>query len=457
MAGSAIVLAVDPLSSLASPKTEERILLHQKRFSSNDKIRIAAIGMGIMGYNDLETALKVPGIELAAACDLYTGRLARAKEVYGKDLFTTRDYREILNRNDIDAVIIATSDNWHARIAKEALEKGKAVYCEKPMVHRISEGLPLIAAEQQSKKAFQVGSQRVSSIVYEKARELYQSGEIGKLNMVNATYDRQSALGAWQYTMPTDASPETVDWERYIAGTPKIPYDAKKFFWWRNYRDFGTGVAGDLFVHLLSGTHVITGSKGPSTIFSSGQLSYWKDGRDVPDVMTGIMQYPETPEHAAFQLTLQVNFISGTGGSESIRFIGEEGVMDISGDSLKLTHSIMSRAPGIGGWDALDTYPLAMQEELKNQYNQKWSTGDKKRMTKADIEYRPPQGYSEHLDHFTNFFEAVRSGKPVVEDASFGFRAAAPCLACNESYFGKKIIHWDPLAMKVKEAKGKKI
>jgi len=452
MAGSALLLAVDPLSSLASQKVEKRILLYEKKVSANDKIRVGVIGFGIMGNNDLNTALKVPGVELAGVCDLYKGRLERAAEVYGRELFITQDYRELLNKSDIDAVIIATSDNWHARIAKEALEKGKAVYCEKPMVHRINEGLPVIAAAQKNKKAFQVGSQRVSSLVYAKAHELYKSGEIGKLNMVNATYDRQSALGAWQYTMPPDASPQTVDWDRYIAGTRKIPYDAKKFFWWRNYRDFGTGVAGDLFVHLLSGTHVITGSKGPSTIFSSGQLSYWKDERDVPDVMTGIMQYAETKEHPAFQLTLQVNFISGTGGSESIRFVGEEGVMDIRGNSLKLTHSIMPKAPGIGGWDALETYPKAMQEQLKTQYDQKWTEEDKKKITKPDIEFKSPQGYSEHLDHFTNFFDAVRNGTPVIEDASFGFRAAAPCLACNESYFQKKIIHWDPVAMKIMES-----
>ena len=452
MAGSALLLAVDPLSSLASQKVEKRILLYEKKVSANDKIRVGVIGFGIMGNNDLNTALKVPGVELAGVCDLYKGRLERAAELYGKELFITQDYRELLNKSDIDAVIIATSDNWHARIAKEALEKGKAVYCEKPMVHRINEGLPVIAAAQKNKKAFQVGSQRVSSLVYAKAHELYKSGEIGKLNMVNATYDRQSALGAWQYTMPPDASPPTVDWDRYIAGTRKIPYDAKKFFWWRNYRDFGTGVAGDLFVHLLSGTHVITGSKGPSTIFSSGQLSYWKDERDVPDVMTGIMQYAETKEHPAFQLTLQVNFISGTGGSESIRFVGEEGVMDIRGNSLKLTHSIMPKAPGIGGWDALETYPKAMQEQLKTQYDQKWTEEDKKKITKPDIEFKSPQGYSEHLDHFTNFFDAVRNGTPVIEDASFGFRAAAPCLACNESYFQKKIIHWDPVAMKIMES-----
>lgn len=450
LGGSTLALAAAPLASLAGEeKTEERILRYEKKISANDKIRIGVIGMGIMGYNDLNTALKVPGVELAAACDLYTGRLERAKELHGKDLFVTQDYREILNRNDIDAVIVATSDNWHARIAEDALKKGKAVYCEKPMVHRISEGAGLISAQKKSGKTMQVGSQRVSSIVYHKAKELYKAGEIGKLNTIEAAFDRQSALGAWQYTMPPDASEATVDWDRYIAGTKKIPYDPKKFFWWRNYRDFGTGVAGDLFVHLLSGVHVITGSKGPHKIFSSGQLSYWKDGRDVPDVMSAIMEYPETPEHPPFQLMLRVNFISGEGDHGTLKFIGEEGVMDLSGNGLTVSHSLMPKAPGIGGWDALSTYPKAMQETLRSQYAQKYSEADRKAPMKEAINYKPPQGYNEHLDHFIDFFDGVRTGKPVIEDAVFGFRAAAPCLACNDSYFEKKIIYWNPDEMKV--------
>ncbi len=451
--GTTLALGAGSLASFAAEeKIEERIIQYQKKILANDSINVAVIGMGIMGNININTALKVPGVKMVAACDLYTGRLERAKEVFGKDLFVTNDYRKILDRKDIDAIIIGTGDHWHARITKEALQKGKHVYCEKPMVHLINEGLGVIEAQKASKKIMQVGSQRVSSVVYAKARELYKSGEIGKLNMVNAIYDRQSALGAWEYTMPADASPETVDWDRYIAGLPKMPYDPKKFFWWRNYRQFGTGVAGDLFVHLLSGTHVITGSKGPNAIFASGQLSYWKDGRDVPDVMTGIMQYAETPEHPAFQLTLQVNFVSGTGGSEVIRFIGDEGTIDIGGEGLTVHHSIMPKAPGIGGWDALTTYPKDMQETLVKQYNQKYSQEDQKRVIKPDIVYKRPKDYDEHLEHHTNFFDSVRTGKPVVEDAVFGFRAAAPCLACNESYFKKKIIYWDPEHMKVKES-----
>lgn len=433
-------------------KLETQILQYQKLTSSNDMINIAVIGMGIMGNHNAASSLQVPGIKLVAACDLYTGRLQRAREVYGQDIFVTHDYRKILQRKDIDAVIIATCDQWHARITKDALKAGKHVYCEKPMVHYIGEGLDVIKAQKESGKVMQVGSQYVSNIVFQKAHELYKSGEIGKLNMVNAVYDRQDALGAWEYTMPTDASPETVDWDRYIEGMKKIPYDPKKFFWWRNYREFGTGVAGDLFVHLLSGTHVITDSKGPEKIYASGQLCYWKDGRNVPDLMAGIMQYPETPEHSPFQLTLQVNFVSGTGGSETTRFVGDEGTIVIDGDGLTVHHSKLPEAPGIGGWDALFTYPEAMQKELLKKYNEKYSSDQQKRHDKPDIVYKAPENFDASLQHHINFFESIRNGTPVVEDATFGFRAAAPALACNESYFENKIIHWDPIQMKLKES-----
>jgi hypothetical protein len=168
--------------------------------------------------------------------------------------------------------------------------------------------------------------------------------------------------------------------------------------------------------------------------------------------MTGIMSYPETKEHPAFQLTLQVNFVSGTGGEESVQFIGDEGVMHVTGNGLMIHHSIMPKAPGIGGWDALGTYPEAMQKKLLEDYNQKYSAEDQKRPVKPDIVYKTPAGYNEDLEHHLNFYNSIRTGKPVVEDAVFGFRAAAPCLACNESYFKKKIIFWDPENMKLKES-----
>ena len=451
LGGTALLLSTGSLTTLGAQENEERKLFaREKKYSPNDKVRIAGIGMGIMGYNDVNTAVKVPGVELVACCDLYTGRLQHAKEVYGNSIFTTRDYKEILDRKDIDAVIVATSDNWHSHICIEAMKKGKAVYTEKPMVHQLDQGLDVIHTQQQTKKTLQVGSQRVSSIAFAKAKEMYEAGDIGKINSVEAVFNRQSAIGAWEYTIPLDASPKTVDWERYeLYAKQKHPYEDKRFFWWRNYREYGTGVAGDLFVHLLSGLHFITGAHGPEKIYSVGGLTYWKDGRNVPDVMTSVMYYPETKQHPAFQITLRVNFVSGEGETGYTKITGTEGVMQISEGGFTIKRGKMPKAPGIGGWDSLDTYPKEMQQKLLDAYNKKYSKEDQTAVELSPITYKVPDGYDGHLDHLTNFFDSVRTGKPVVEDAVFGFRAAAPCLACNESYFQNKVMHWDAENMKL--------
>src|SRR5690606_33075339 len=139
--------------------------------------------------NNLKSSLKVPGVKLVGVCDLYTGRLERAREVFGKNIFTTRNYREILDRKDVDAVIIATSDHWHDRISIDAMNKGKHVYCEKPMVHKLEEGEAVIATQKKTGKVFQVGSQFVSSIITDKARELMASKVIGDLVLVETWND----------------------------------------------------------------------------------------------------------------------------------------------------------------------------------------------------------------------------------------------------------------------------
>ena len=289
-AGAATILAAaGSLQGIASEQyVEQRKLLVQKPISNNDKIRVGFIGMGIMGFRNVKTALQIPGVELVAACDLYAGRLERTRELYGKDIFTTQDYQQLLSRIDVDVVVISTSDQWHDRITVDAMKARKAVYCEKPMVHKLDQGLAVIQVQKQTKAILQIGSQRVSSVAYLKAKELYQAGEIGQINCIEASFDRHTAFGAWQYTMPLDASEKTIDWKRYFKDKSNLAFDAKRFFWWRNYKEYGTGVAGDLFVHLLSGIHFMTDSKGPSKIFATGDLSYWKDGRNVPDVVTGV-------------------------------------------------------------------------------------------------------------------------------------------------------------------------
>lgn len=413
-------------------------------YAANDKIRMATIGIGGMGMGDTRFTLSLPGTELVAVADLYDGRITRAREQWGQQIFATRDYREILGRKDIDAVIIATPDHWHSQITRDALAAGKDVYCEKPMVQTIAEGHSVIDAQQSSGRILQIGSQYVSSLIYIKAREVLQSGAIGELNAVEAYLDRNSAVGAWQYSIPTDASPQTVDWDRFLGRAPKRPFDATRFFRWRNYRDYGTGLAGDLFVHLLSGLHFTTNSIGPTRVYATGGTRFWKDGRDVPDVMLALMDYPKTPQHPAFTLQLKVNFASGSAGELfGFRFTGSEGVMTTGMSSLTLSKKPRETEPGY----TIDTFPKEVREQYLKDYRSKYPESHAVH-PESETRFNAPAGFNAHLDHHRNFQAALRSRKPFIEDAVFGFRAAGPALLTNTSYYEQRVCGWDPEKMR---------
>jgi predicted dehydrogenase len=433
-------LARPAARTLGNWSQQESLFRLTREPGPNDQIQIALIGSGGMGVADATTCLTVPGVKLMAVCDLYDGRLAMAKQRWGKDLFTTRDYREILERKDIDAVIIATPDFWHKEISIAAMNKGKHVYCEKPMVHDISEGPAVIAAQNKNKVVFQVGSQGMSSLGNEKARDLLKQGAIGTLNYAEGFWARMSPEGAWQYPIPDDASPRTVDWDAYLANTHKRPFDATRFFRWRNYRDYGTGVSGDLFVHLFSSLHLVTGSLGPNKIMATGGLRYWKDGREVPDIMLGMFDYPETKVHPAFNLSLRVNFVDGTGGTNYLRMVGSEGSMTVEWDKVTLYRNKNQE-------DASD--PL-MKSKNKTADAKEYVYERKKMVPPDEIVYTAEEGYKgAHFDHHYNWIHAIRNNGHVAEDALFGYRAAAPALLCNESYFGNRIMEWDPENLKV--------
>lgn len=417
-----------------------------KRYSANDKIRLGAIGAGIIGFYNIDTALSIHGVELVAASDLYDGRLTRIKEKYGNHISTTRDYREILNRKDIDAVLIATPDHWHDIMSIEAMKAGKAVYCEKPMVQKIEQGKAVIDTEKKTKAVYQVGSQGSSSILMGQAKKLYEAGEIGELVLVEAAYDRHSTLGAWQYSIPPDASPQTVDWDRFLGSAPKVPYDPIRFFRWRNYQDYGTGIAGDLFVHLFSWLHYIVSSDGPNRIFATGGLKYWKDGRNVPDLMTAVVDYPATAKHPAFHMQIRVNFVAGGDRAEGLKLVGTEGSMFIGWDTLTVKKTPLPNVPEYGGYDSLFTFPESVQKDFIERHKAKYYRASP-RMEYPDMVYKTPAGYDDRRDHWANFIGAMREGIPVNQNSTYGLRAAAPSICANISYFENKVVKWDPVKM----------
>lgn len=419
----------------------------QQTVSPNDRIRYALIGAGGQGQYDTRNALSLGGAELVAAADVYDGRLKRVKELFGDHVFTTRDYREVLARGDVDAVIIATPDHWHSAISIDALNAGKDVYCEKPMVQKLEQGKAVIEAQKKTGRVFQVGSQRVSSVVYAKAKELLHAGAIGQLNMVEAWVDRNSALGAWQYSIPPDASPANIDWDRFLGSAPKVPFEPVRLFRWRNYRDYGTGVPGDLFVHLISGLHFLTEATGPERVYSTGGLRFWNDGRDVPDVQIALYDYPARGRFPAFNVMYRVNLVDGATENDGLKLIGSEGILEI-GSGVTLSKVPRQTEPGY----TIDTFPKATQEQFLKEYREKYPQRpkiDSTRMT-AEEKFLPPRGYLDAIDHHRNFQAFVRAHKPAVEDAVFGFRAAGPALLSNLSYFEKRVCLWDPDAMTLK-------
>jgi predicted dehydrogenase len=321
------------------------------------------------------------------------------------------------------------------------MKAGKDVYCEKPMIHVYADGPEMIETSRATKRILQVGSQRVSSVVYAKAKELLASGAIGQLNMVTARWDRNSSIGAWNYTVPVDASAETCDWPRFLGTAPKIPFNAEHFFQWRKWKAYGSGVAGDLFVHLFSGTHFVTNAIGPTRAMATGGLRFWKDGRDVPDVLLALFDYPE-----GFNLSLRVNFVDGGEESEGLIFTGSEGTMEIAGRSVSVGRTPREKEPGF----TVGTFTEAMQRETIAAYRAKYPASQAEGPTAVGLErYVAPTGYSDSYDHFKNFFDAVRARTPVIEDAVFGYRAAGAALLSNLSYEKDQIVHWDPKAMKL--------
>lgn len=433
------LVASSLIPGMASAKEEaiERIEMSRKEnYGPNDNIQIALIGAGGMGNADMDTALTLPGVKIVAACDLFDVRLDQAKKKYGSGIFTTRDYKEILARKDVDAVIVATPDHWHKDIAVDAMNSGKHVYVEKPMIQSISEGPAIVEAQKKTKMVLQVGSQGMSSLGNEKARELFEAGAIGKLNYVEGFWARNTPGGAWQYDLPTDANEQNVDWKKFLKDKPALPYDPKRFFRWRCFKDYGTGAGGDLFVHLLSSLHYIISSPGPNRIMSTGGIRYWNDGRDVPDVLLGMFDYPAAEKHPAFNLSLRVNFVDSTRDGSYFRLVGNEGYMIVDWEKVTLYRNF-SYPP--------DNYAKVLKDK---QYAPDY---DRKKMPEPDMTvYTVQQGYKgAHYDHHYNWARAIRGGKAVIEDAVFGYRAAAPAILCNDSYFQGKAIKWDPVKMQL--------
>ncbi len=399
--------------------------------TSGRTIRFVSIGTGIRGCDLLRAARQVPTGVCVGTADLYDMHQQAGKEAWGGEIPTTRDYRALLDRKDVDAVIVAVPDHQHRRVVLDAVAAGKDVYCEKPMSHNVADGLAMVEAVEAGKRIFQAGSQRVSNIVYKKAAEIYASGRLGEVHLIEGHSDRNSPSGAWVYPIPPDASPQTIDWVTFLRDAPPRPFDPVRFFRWRCFADYGEGVAGDLYVHLLSGIQCVTGINAiPNRAYSTGSLTHFKDGRDYPDLLATLYDYPG--------VTVNLHCNQNNEAGEPIIFYGSEATMVINGNNLSITPQDTSPKPegyALDGWAAAP----------KQLYLDEWHAAHPAPAPKlAEVEtYTAPQGYNDTADHIANFFRAIETREHVVEDEVFGNHAAIACHQANYSYFHRTVATWD--------------
>jgi predicted dehydrogenase len=408
----------------------------------SDTVRFASIGTGIRGCELLKASLQIPGVECVAVCDLYDSRHIAAREAVNNSAVpATRDYRSILDRKDVDAVFIAVMNHQHRRVFEDACAAGKDVYCEKPMSHTVEDGYAMVEAAHQANRIVQIGSQRVSSILYAKAKEIYESGKLGQVTAIEAHWDRNSPSGAWVHPIPPDASEKTIDWNAFLGTAPRRPYDPVRFFRWRCFSDYGEGPAGDLFVHLISGIHFITGTNAiAARAQSSGGLFHFKDGREFPDLLETLYDYPD------FRVALRCN--QNNDGGEFIAFYGNKGTLIIRDSTLSYKPQDTRPKP--------DTYAMiGWPRELSERYLKQWheehpqSAALASQLDEEAESYATPPGYSDTVDHEANFFSAVRTRKPVAENETFGNHAAIGCHLSNFAYFNRCAAVWDTAAKKI--------
>ena len=438
LGAGAAVAGVAVKSSLLEPAA-----LAAQTPADGRKIRFAMVGTGIRGCNLLRSARKLNSGVCVGAADLYRTRHQAGTEAYGADFPTTSDYRTLLDRKDVDAVLIATSDHHHRRVTLDAVAAGKDVYCEKPMSHSVQDGFAMVEAVQANKRIFQAGSQRVSSILYAKAREIFASGRLGDVHEIDAQWNRNTPGGAWVYPIPPDASPETIDWKGFLVDAGDRPFDAKRFFRWRCFMDYGSGLGGDLFVHLLSGIQVVTGMNTPATrAYSTGGTYHYKDGREFPDLLETMYDFPT--ENGGLQVHLHCNQ-ANSDGDEGIKFYGSTGTMVMTGKTVTFTPQDVRPKFEAYGWGGMTA---AQRQEGMEEFK---AAHPETLPAPGDVEsFTLPEGYDDTAVHIANFFNAVVTREHLLEDEVFGNNAAIGCHLANHSYFHRAVATWDAATKTIK-------
>ncbi|HET8549477.1 MAG TPA: Gfo/Idh/MocA family oxidoreductase [Bryobacteraceae bacterium] len=398
---------------------------------ANDRINVGIIGMGGMGTVHLRMFMKQTqeekDIQVVSVCDVYTVRKQRARDIAQiSDKDVHHDYRDLLARNDVDAVLIATPDHWHGQMALDALAAGKDVYLEKPMTHTIEEARAITEAVKKYNRILQVGNQGLSSPSTHKIKELIDAGEIGPLVAAQATAARNSLLGEWNYRIEPEGSPQTIDWKRWLGPAPARPFNADRFFRFRKYWDYSGGIATDLFFHSLGPILYPMGAQFPIRVSASGGIYVHKD-REVPDTYATLIEYPN------FYIEMSGSMANaGMGRYHRQAVFGHKGTIVVERGEAGDVIQVLS-----------ETYP-----ELRARSG---GQGARRAMPEPRVYELPPQRPQRdaRTPHTDNFFACVRSRRQPNAHAELGFQILAAIKLGVLAYRESRTKLFDPNTQKV--------
>lgn len=422
---SAVALGTVAAASAAqkSPKPGVTARSASRVVGANDRIRVGMIGVGGMGTVHLQSFMKQTDdekdIEVVGVSDIYEKRKERAKgiaKLTAKEVH--HDYRDLLARDDIDAVLIASPDHWHGQMALDALAAGKDVYLEKPMTHTLEEAKAIVEAVKKYNRVLQVGNHGLSEPGTHKVKELIDAGEIGAVLCAQSTSARNSLLGEWNYRIDPEGTPETIDWKRWLGPAPKRPFSPDRYFRFRKYWDYSGGIATDLFFHSLGPILYPIGAQFPTRVSASGGIYVHKD-REVPDTYSTMIEYP------TFYIDMSGSMANaGMGRHHSQAIYGHKGTI-------------------VSGRGQVQVFPENYPELRPKQAQAQTGAAA---MPEPKIYKLPERGplRDARTPHTTNFFACVRSRKQPHAPAELGYQILTAIKLGVYSYQESKTKLFDP-------------
>ena len=401
--------------------------------SPNETIGVASIGVGTRGFYLMKKFQDIKGVEIRTVCDLYDGNFKRAREnLKNSRVRFTREWRDVVSDPAIDAVVIATPDFWHAPITIGAAENKKDVYVEKGWCVSLDQAKRMRRAVEDNHIILQLGHNYNSIATFHKARQIYRSGQLGKVTNIRLYIDRTGKWPEWQFyqfynvhTMPKDAGPGTIDWRRFIAAAPrKRPFAADRFFLWRKYLEYGTGIAGDLMSHLWDSANMVAGLGIPATAVTQGGVYFWKDGRDAPDTWNVMFDYPNRETVVSFQCTFNNRHYG-----EVEQYLGREMTLEVSPRFCR------TFAPE---WKPAFAARRQQADTMAEQ------AGIQPRDFPVPPVYSMKEGELEVTPHWQNFIDCARSRATPRCGVHRAFQEAATILMSMEAYKRGAKVRWDP-------------